>query len=301
MYSHLLDRKYTWPILTIIDFDISPCPILRIVKPRYLHHDVTIHQKGTGSKIIEGSIIWRWRDLADSRIRSLAPVFERSSEVPRIEFLGYRVKRSRNPLLHNQERARKLIEMEKPVPCTKAMVQLEKRLRGITREREREREKEKKKDISGSISSSFLFPIRYGVLPRSRLVGWLVGWYHCFTLRWTPKIRKGKERGKGTDRGNAPVASRSAGFHSVSSLSVGCALHAGCLLLRGQIDRLWKLAVRSSLHASASFSRDPLLASRISPSARDIHMNVEVEARRGKVAGLNIPEWNRLYRGIMDP
>lgn len=30
-------------------------------------------------------------------------------------------------------------------------------------------------------------------------------------------------------------------------------------------------------------------------------MNVEVEARRGNVAGLNIPEWNRLYRGIMDP
>ena len=173
MYSHLLDRKYTWPILTIIDFDISPCPILRIVKPRYLHHDVTIHQKATGSKIIEGSIIWRWRDLADSRIRSLAPVFERSSEVSRIEFLGYRVKRSRNPLLHNQERARKLIEMEKPVPCTKAMVQLEKRLRGITREREREREREKKRYFWQHLFLvSLSYPLRR---PSSIAFGWLVG------------------------------------------------------------------------------------------------------------------------------
>ena len=175
MYSHLLDRKYTWPILTIIDFDISPCPILRIVKPRYLHHDVTIHQKGTGSKIIEGSIIWRWRDLADSRIRSLAPVFERSSEVPRIEFLGYRVKRSRNPLLHNQERARKLIEMEKPVPCTKAMVQLEKRLRGITRERERERKRKKKIFLAASLPRFSFLSVTASFLDRVWLVGWSVG------------------------------------------------------------------------------------------------------------------------------
>lgn len=149
--------------------------------------------------------------------------------------------------------------MEKPVPCTKAMVQLES-VWGCNKGRERER---KKKNSSWqprprSSSQSVMAPF----LDRVRLV-----WYHRFTLRWTPKIRERKgwrERRTGHgDREGLLACFRPIRRISYNFLFVCARLF--CFVAK--IDRLWKL-LRG---CTPFFSRESSL---LASSVRNIHTDV---------------------------
>lgn len=112
--------------------------------------------------------------------------------------------------------------MEKPVPCTKAMVQLES-VWGYNKGG-----KKKKKEFF--LAAAFLFPICYSALPRSRSPG-LVSPLHA-TMDTENTRAQGMEREREEETGKGPFSlafDRSAGFHTASCIRV-CAP----LLLRGQ-------------------------------------------------------------------
>lgn len=203
-----------------------------------------------------------------SSIKNLARKRRRNPEISRIEFLGSTgggISARNLPLLHKQGDARKLIEMEKPVPCTKAMVQLES-VWGCNKERER-----KKRILPGS-----RVPLP-NLLWRPSSIAF--AWFGITASRYDGHRKYGsvreRERGRtgyGDREGPFSLAfDRSAGFHIQLSVLVCARLF--CFVAK--IDRLWKL-LRG---CTPFFSRESSL---LASSVRNIHTDV---------GGLSRPPW----------